>query len=289
MTAVARWRRIATWLALLLAAPAASAACVDLLWTYAAPLARSETSLDLVAPGSGRLSYRGAYHSRDPRHPQYGALLEDWRTAASTLAFYEGAELPPSASVGEAIRSGGEAGLVRHLAQRDGVRQVRIEPPPQVEVDHLVRQFGAERVKLFYVLRDVAAARDREGLDEAQLKTATARWLELVGRRFPQFAGSFTTLAELDALYTRIWPGLGPWWQVPTEWFEPLRSSAATGGLFTNDVSRAAYRLRDRYMFEHSSSLCGAASASSRSSAAITSRRRPRRCAASFPVRVTRP
>ena len=251
MTARTGRRGIAAGFAVLLAASSpARAACVDLLWSYQAPLARSETSLDLVAPGSGRLTYRGAYHSNDPRHPQYGGLLEDWRTATATLAFYEGPERPPSGSVGEAIRGGGAAALLRHLAQRDGVRQRRIDPSAEAEVDALVRQFGAERVKLFYVLRDVAAARDREGLDEARLKMATARWLELVGQRFAPLAGSFTTVPELDALYTRVWPGLGPWWHVPAEWFEPLRSSAATGGLFTNDVSLASYRLRDRFMFE---------------------------------------
>ncbi|HVJ60244.1 MAG TPA: hypothetical protein VM528_06765 [Burkholderiaceae bacterium] len=232
------------------AAPAVQAACVDLLWTYQAPLARSETSLDLAAPGSGRLTYRGAYPSRDPRHPQFTSLLDDWRAAAPTLAFHEGADRPPGESAGEAIRAAGEAGLVRHAAQRDGVRVVRLEPAPQVEVDLLVREFGAERVKLFYVLRDVARARDRDGLDEARLKIATARWLELVGQRFPQFAGSLTTVAELDATYTRLWPGLGPWWTVPAEWFDPLRNATASGGLFTNDVQRLSSRFRDRYMFE---------------------------------------
>ena len=240
-------------LALLAAAAQAlaqGANCLEQLWTYEAPLARNEIALDLVAPGSGRLTYRGAYYSRDPRHSQFETLVADWRAATPTLAFFEGPERPPDDSIVEAIRNGGESALVRHLAQRDGVRLARAEPPPQAETDVLMRQFGAERVKLFYVLRDVAAARDREGLDEARLKQATARWLELVGQRFAPLAGSFTSLAQLDALYTQIWPGLGPWWRVPAEWFEPLRGSAATGGLFTNDVSRASYRLRDRFMFE---------------------------------------
>ena len=251
MIARPAWLRAALCVAALQAAPSLQAACLDLLWSYQTPLSRSETALDLVAPGSGRLTYRGAYASRDPRHPQFTTLLDDWRAAAPTLAFHEGPERPPGESAAQAIRGAGEAGLVRHMAERDGVRLARLEPSPQTEVDVRVRQFGAERVKLFYVLREVARARDRDGLDAAQLATATGRWLQQVAaQRFPQFAGGFSTIAELDAIYTRLWPGLGPWWQVPTEWFDPLRSAAASGGLFTNDIQRLSSRFRDRYMFE---------------------------------------
>ena len=140
-------RQVARWLAsVVLAVPLAAqaAVCADLLWGYETPLARSETSLDLIAPGSGRLTYRGAYHSRDPRHPQFGPLLEDWRNATPTLAFYEGPERPPNDAVGDAIRNAGESGLVRHLAQRDGVRQARLEQNP-AKLDEVNEMLGKLR------------------------------------------------------------------------------------------------------------------------------------------------
>jgi hypothetical protein len=231
-------------------AVAQTPACLEQLWSYDAPLTRNETSLDLVAPGSGRLTYRGAYPSRDARHPQFEAFIADWRAAMPTLALYEGPERPPDDSIVDAIRNGGESALVRHLAQRDGVRLARLEPPPQWETDVLLRQFGVERVKLYYVLREVARLRERERLDQAQLTTVTTRLLAGIHQRFPQFAGALTTIEELDAAYRRIWPWAGAWWQAPPDWFDPLRTSADTGGVFTNEVSRAASRLRDRFMYE---------------------------------------
>jgi hypothetical protein len=178
-------------------------------------------------------------------------LVADWRAATPTLAFFEGPERAPDDSIVEAIRNGGESALVRHLAQRDGVRLASLEPPPRAETDVLVRQFGVERVKIFYVLREVARLRENERLDQARLTAVTARLLAGMNQRFPQLAGVLTTIDELDATYRRIWPGPATWWQASLDWFDPLRPSIDSGGVFTNEVARASSRLRDRFMFEH--------------------------------------
>ena len=204
---------------------------------------------DFVAPSKGRLYYFPAGHSTDPADPQFREIEEAWGRVKPTIAFYEGPNRPIAATREETIKQAGESGFVRFLATRDAVRFVTLEPSPQDEATFILQKFSPEQVKLFYVLRETARLRERRKMPEAELRTAVAKLLE----RASQIKGVgsvINTLEELDAAYRRYWKSPEHWWQAPSAWFDPLNSSARTGGIFTNEINRMSSEYRNRHMYE---------------------------------------
>lgn len=194
----------------------------------------------------GSLLYYGASHSRDPQHPQFAEINARWTQARPTVAFYEGPRRPVADSEDETIRRFGESGLVRWLAQRDGVRVERLEPEVQEEVDHLLREFPPEQVKLFFVLREACRLRDVEHLGQKELSQAVASLLA----RASSLKGIGQVIAsvdELEAAYSRHWSEPPNWWQAPNHWFDPMLTD--TGGRFTNEVNRASSHFRNLHMY----------------------------------------
>jgi hypothetical protein len=227
------------------------ARCSDKLIPYAEwdrvknPIRRQ----DLVSPSQGRLYYFPAGHSADPADPQFREIERAWGQVRPTIAFYEGPNRPIAATRDETIRQAGESGFVRFLATRDGIPFVTLEPPPQDEAKFIMQKFSPEQVKLFYVLREAARLRERRKLPEAELRAAIAQLLERASR-IEGIGSVVSTLDELDAAYRRHWKSPEHWWQAPSDWFDPLQSSANTGGIFTNEINRLSSEYRNRHMYE---------------------------------------
>jgi hypothetical protein len=97
------------------------------------------------------------------------------------------------------------------------------------------------------VLRETARLRERRGLKEEELKQTVAKLLE----RAAAMTGlaAFTTLEGLDAAYKRYWTDPPAWWQAPQSWFDPLKTSKETGGVFTNDINRLSSEYRNLHMY----------------------------------------
>jgi hypothetical protein len=208
-----------------------------------------EHSLDLSAPGGARLVYLGAEHSRDPGDPQFQAFERAWDDLEPTLAFYEGTGTSIAASRNEAIRTGGEPGLVRFLAKRDGVAMTTLEPERQDEIAFLLETFSPEQIKLFYVLRVVAELREREKVSPDDLQKEVQGILDQFSR-YRGLESILRNVSELEAAYRRNWKTPKNWWEAPAGWFDPLVPSTATGGIFTNEINRASSHYRDVHMFE---------------------------------------
>lgn len=204
-------------------------------------------SLELAAASGGRLRYFGAGHSADPADPQFAEIEKEWNALKPTVAFYEGPNRPIAGSAEETIRQTGESGFVRFLAKRDGVPFVTLEPPPQEEFASISKKYPADQVMLFYVLRETARLRDRRKLPEAELKAATAALLERASKLLGMPA--FATLDGLDAAYRRYWTTPANWWEAPHHWFDPLKTSKETGGIFTNEINRLSSEYRNRHMY----------------------------------------
>jgi len=207
-------------------------------------------SLDLKAPSGGRLVYFGAQHSRDAAHPQFAELTETWRNTNPTVAFYEGPDRGVGATATETITSFGESGYVRFLAQKSGARIERLEPSPQQEIAAMAERFPVEQIKLFYILREAARLRDREGKTGEQLNAAMTTMMQraqtLLGEQF----GPPWTLDDLQSAFKRNWTSPAAWSEAPSDWFDPARSGSETGGRFTNEINRASSEFRDRHMYE---------------------------------------
>ncbi|HEU0014988.1 MAG TPA: hypothetical protein VFQ45_14970 [Longimicrobium sp.] len=227
-------------------------ACQDRIVPFAgrAALASPEYYLAANAAGGGRLTYFGASHSSDPAHAQFATLEAEWSELRPTVVFYEGPARGEAATAEETIRQFGESGFARFLGRRDGARIERLEPDPRAEAAHLLQRFPAEQVKLFYVLREVARLRDRRGLTPEQLQGAAAQMLQQANGMMPELAGTVGDVDALAAAYRRTWPNEGDWWTAPARWFDPGKTSAETGGVFTNEVNRASSEFRDLHMYE---------------------------------------
>jgi hypothetical protein len=205
-------------------------------------------SLDLTSTAQGRFYYFGAQHSTDPADPQFARIEKAWNQLKPTIAFYEGPNRPVAATPEETIKQAGESGFVRFLAARDGIPVVSLEPAPQDEVKFIIQRFSPEQVTLFFVLRETARLRERRKLPEAELRAAVAQLLERVVK-MKLIESSITNLDELDAAYKRHWKNAPEWWQAPAEWFDPLKSSAETGGIFTNEINQMSSGYRDLHMY----------------------------------------
>ncbi|MGH9945091.1 MAG: hypothetical protein ACRD9R_22300 [Pyrinomonadaceae bacterium] len=223
------------------------ARCADQLVPYADwPKVKDPTfSLNLQLKPQGRLFYYGAQHSSDPTERQFREIEEAWNRLKPTVAFYEGPNRSVAATHDEAIKQTGESGFVRFLAARDGVPFVTLEPSPKEEAAHVTAKFGAEQAALFFVLREASRLRERRKMGEPEIKAAIAQLLE----RAKPLGIAITNLEELDAAYKRHWKSPAEWWQSPTAWFDPLKTSAETGGLFTNDINRASSEYRNLHMY----------------------------------------
>jgi hypothetical protein len=210
--------------------------------------------LDL-ATSRGRIYYFGAEHLTDPSHPQFAEIEKAWSAVSPTVAFYEGPNRPIAATGEETIKQAGESGYVRFLATRDGVPFLSLEPSPQDEAAYIMKRYPAEQVLLFYVLRETSRLRDRQKLSEADLKKAVAQLLERVSK-LKGAEGVIPNIDALDTAYKKYWSEPAQWWQAPTNWFDPAKSSAETGGKFTNEINRASSEYRNLHMYH---TLAGAA------------------------------
>jgi len=204
---------------------------------------------DLITSSKGRLYYFPAGHSSDPADPQFREIEQAWSKVKPTIAFYEGPNRPIAATRDETIKQTGESGFVRFLATRDGIQIARLEPSPQDEANYILQKFSPKQVKLFYVLREASRLRERRKLPEAELRAAIAELLTRASQ-IKGIGSVINNLDELDAAYRRYWKSPEQWWQAPSAWFDPLNSSANTGGIFTNEINRMSSEYRNRHMYE---------------------------------------
>jgi len=118
-------------------------------------------TLDLE-PGAGALFYYGVIHTRTVDDPQLADIERRWEAFKPTLAFSEGGDWPLEKTRDEAIRRGGEQGLLRYLAERRGVPTQNIDPPSEAQLRHLLKYFPGAQVKVYYILLHTVLMRTRE-------------------------------------------------------------------------------------------------------------------------------
>ena len=225
--------------------------CAKLVVPYQdrAKIKNPDFTLDITSPKGGRLLYIGAArHSYEPADPEFFEFEKAWTDFKPTAAFFEGGGDSVRASRDEAIKNGGEPGLIQFLAARDKVSAASLEPSRQDEVNYLLTKFSAEQVKLFYVLRIIAEERVREKKSETELRADVVGLLGYFSR-IKGLEGVVRNIDELEAAYSRYWKTEQKWWEAPPDWFNPLKPSSQTGGVFTNEVNAASSSYRDLHMY----------------------------------------
>ena len=236
------------------AAAAPQSACTAATLSYAGWKEAPGEQWDFHWPQGGGdplVTILGVEHLRTPSHPQFARIVGEVERGRPTILFFEGPDRGIGADGPDTIARFGESGYVRFLAKERGLAVRSLEPSPPDQAKALLARFPADQVMLFFVLREAARLRDREGRTGAALDEAVATLLQRIQ---PMAAGlgigsAFADVAALEAAAARYWPDRD-WRSLPAAWFSPSADDRATGGLFLGAVNRADSEGRDRHMAE---------------------------------------
>jgi hypothetical protein len=196
-----------------------------------------------IRRGDGHLVVFGVEHSRDPDHPQFVRLIELFEATEPTLVLYEGEGGSTLGTPDEAIRAGGESGLLRYLASQTSSRVASLEPPQSAIVAHLLGLFSPEQVQLFLLLRRVHYLSMRYDWERVRA-TIDAH----IGTEFAPTSAvrwPIQSFSDLETSFERTWPEYSIR-EMPETWFDPrLRVE----GVFLNDVNAAESDFRNEHVF----------------------------------------
>lgn len=103
--------------------------------------------------GKGKVFVLGLSHSKDPVNPQFDSLQTIWSEAQPTVALIEGRLGFLFSPVQNPISEYGASGLVKELAQKDGIQVFTWEPEQDVEVEVLLKEFTPKQLAAFYAFR----------------------------------------------------------------------------------------------------------------------------------------
>ena len=206
-------------------------------WTYSGP-GRNGSSIALF----------GAEHLRNPAHPQFARMADSFTRSGATVAFFEGPDRGSASDAEEAIRTQGESGYLRFLANKAGIPARSLEPSPVDMFAGVSGQFEGDRLMPFFVLREAARLRDREGLKGEALDAAVAKLLAKAAplARQAKVQTGISDLPSLDAAAGREWPARN-WRDLPSDWFSPL--GGPPEATFLPAINRAVSDYRNRHMY----------------------------------------
>lgn len=235
------------------AAPAVAiaATCEDRILPYAGWEEQPDQKWSFAArsPGGSSIFIFGAEHSRDPGQPQFPEIAAAFAQSRPSAVFFEGPDRGLASNGEEAIRTQGESGYVRYLASQAGLSAVTLEPSPVELLASLRDRFDADSIFLFFVLREAARLRDREGLAGAALDEAVTK---LLTRAVPvaSKAGLKTSIGDIATLAIASkahWPDRD-WRSLPMDWFSP--GEGPSEARFLPAINTAVSEERDRHMVQ---------------------------------------
>lgn len=191
--------------------------------------------------GTGELLFYGAEHTGDPTDPQIADIEQRWGAFHPTVAYNEGGDPPTLGNGAEAVKQYAEPGFLRYLAGRDQVPVATFEPSFDDEISYDLKTYSAEKVKVFYALRQVTEA--RVAGENAPLDDRIQDWLsgylpEHGLKNLPN------TIAEFTDVCKKFFPDLADWRKVSEDWFDPTQS-----GHYTNDLANDSGMFRDQHIF----------------------------------------
>jgi hypothetical protein len=191
----------------------------------------------------GALLYYGVIHTTAEDDPQLADIERRWRAFEPTLAFSEGGDWPLGKSREEAIQRGGEQGMLRYLAERDGVRCQNVDPPSDAQLRHLLKYFPGARVKVYYILLHTVLMRTREqGPPNIHLVN---KILSDLSEGSWGYNGPPRKLKQFEDYIRKYLPGVEDWRTITPALFLPSDPEN-----FVATIHRALNRYRDEVMVE---------------------------------------
>ena len=224
-------------------------ACENLLKKHAdwveTPATKWDFSINNNAGGS--LFYFGAIHSDDPKHEQINRIKKQWELVKPTMAFFEGPNRGIAETGETTIEKYGESGYVRFLADKKKIPVKSLEPGPMDIYNHLVSIYPQQQVDIYMLTKEAMRLRTRKEYNKAQIESELEKMIALFSKMAGDKKLSIQSISELQIAFSKYWPGLN-WWEAPQSWFDPLKRSAETGGIFTNDINTSSSAFRDLHM-----------------------------------------
>lgn len=204
--------------------------------------------LDLVGPTGGALVYIGTTHPSSASSPEYDAIIRAYRQFRPTAVFFEGCCLVRAESE-DSARAIHETALVQHLATRDGIRPVSLEPSEISLRLALLEDFPTLDVQLFYLLRDIAQERERRDAHGAVLRRRAEWYLtEQLNMSDALPTWPLRTLDDVDRALQARWPGYS-WGSIPLDWFTPYVNADSVGPPLFHEINRLENKHRNATMY----------------------------------------
>ena len=199
--------------------------------------------INIYRPDGGSLLYFGAKHSYDPKDEQLAEIEYLWTQFKPETAFNEGGNPPVEKTREEAITKYGEPGLIRFLGHRDGIPVESIDPTPAEEVVALKKKYPLEKIKMFYVLRQLSEYHSGVGgvAGKNEYLTDVLAYFNSV----PGLDVQPKSVSDLSLAFARNFPELGSYESVTPSWFDPV--PVGTDTTF-NEISRSNSNFRDEHM-----------------------------------------
>ena len=122
-----------------------------------------------------------------------------------------------------------------------------LEPGPMDIYNHLVSIYPQQQVDIYMLTKEAMRLRTRKEYNKAQIESELEKMIALFSKMAGDKKLSIQSISELQIAFSKYWPGLN-WWEAPQSWFDPLKRSAETGGIFTNDINTSSSAFRDLHM-----------------------------------------
>ncbi len=197
--------------------------------------------LELNTEEEASLLYYGSMHTTNLDDPQFVDIEKRWIAFKPTVAYSESCVWPLVKSIEGAISRYGEQGLLRFLASRHKVPIKSIDPTRAQEAVYLKRYFGAEQIKIFYVLRQVVVNRNL-GKDTESVGYVN-KILRHLGNIDYYYRGNPHYLDEFEGRIHQLFPNLKDWKSISCFYFR-----APNSGNFLLKIHRKLNEFRDQHM-----------------------------------------
>lgn len=199
--------------------------------------------LELNTEEGASLLYYGSMHTTNLDDPQFVDIEKRWMTFQPTVAYSESCVWPLEKSREGAISRYGEQGYLRFLASRHKVPIKSIDPTRAQEAVYLKRYFDAEKIKIFYVLRQ-AVVNQNLGKDTASVGYVN-KILRHLGKIDYYFKGNPRHLTEFEGRVHQLFPNLKDWKSISCSYFRSPNSEN-----FISEIHRKLNEFRDQHMLQ---------------------------------------
>jgi hypothetical protein len=171
-----------------------------------------------VQASPGGLLLFGAAHTRDPSDPELAMLAREWDAFRPTVALVEGRLGFLFPHLMNPVEEYGEMGAAAARARASDIPLYTWEPRREWEIRRMLDSFPAPRVALFYVLRPYFGQLrfGRPGSPEEFVEEYRRKRTQ-----YPGLEGTLTSMAAIDSLWARDFPGLPDWRETSDEYGLP--------------------------------------------------------------------